>query len=519
MQPMSPRVSSVLAWTAFGLATVLAAYHYLVVKESFFDDVFIYLHMARNAVESGTWQYFPVVEREALLASSPLKLVLLSIATALASVAGFGERSLDNAQIILLLTGVLSWLAFAPFWRGRMVPYALAGAVYFLSATAFAAAFDFEGGLLFLWLFTLLRLIGQPEARPLALALLLPLGGLIRPDLAIIVYAVLVAVASTDAVVRQRLLGMRWAALLAAPSLWVVLALSLSVYPIPVTYWTKAAIPTLVENESFLQMLFERVGMVLNAPGTVSPKTATTIGVSLMLLFVVVSLPRLRHAAAVGIVATVASVGLFSRMPASFWWYYDNLVLIVLAVLLANAVFERRPGFGVVRVTSGLLVVVVLLMGAGSKALRDFPGIWSFGRDDAGRTQGYLFLARHANGDGTYMLPGVGRVLIKNPEMGITAYFTGAGAWIWDGAGLAQPLDVPAVRRSRLRYVYPRSLRLDAVEDAQVLVNRAGQSLTVVDVWAMEDRDFDKARKVCKYVIVEGALCVNPFRVVTPASP
>jgi hypothetical protein len=62
-------------------------------------------------------------------------------------------------------------------------------------------------------------------------------------------------------------------------------------------------------------------------------------------------------------------------------------------------------------------------------------------------------------------------------------------------------------------------LRLDAVEDAQVLVNRAGQSLTVVDVWAMEDRDFDKARKVCKYVIVEGALCVNPFRVVTPASP
>jgi hypothetical protein len=142
---MSPRVAG-----ALGAASLLAAYHYLVVKGSFYDDVFIYLHMARNAVESGTWQYFPVVDREALLASSPLKLVLLSIATALASVAGFGARSLDSAQFILLLTGGFGWLVFAPFWRGRMAIYALAGAIYALSATAFAASFDFEGGLLFL---------------------------------------------------------------------------------------------------------------------------------------------------------------------------------------------------------------------------------------------------------------------------------------------------------------------------------------------------------------------------------
>lgn len=516
MRAMSPRLGNVLAWTALGAAALLAAYHYLVVKVSFFDDVFIYLHMARNAVESGTWQYFPIVDREALLASSPLKLVLLSIATALASLVGLGERSLDNAQFILLLTGLFGWLAFAPFWRGRMAVHALAGAVYALSATAFTASFDFEGGLLFLWILSLVLQFVRDDPEPRVLALLLPVGGLIRPDFALIVYAVLLAMVVTDASVRQRLLAMRWAWLAAAPALWVVLALSLSVYPIPVTYWTKAAIPTLVEQESFLQKLFERVGLVLNAPGAVSPKTATMMGVLLMLLFVVVSLPRVRHAAAVGIAAVVVSVGLFGRMPASFWWYYENLVLVVLAVLLANAVFERRPGFGLVRVASGVLIAVVLLMGAGSKALRDHPGIWSFGRDDAGRTKGYLFLAHHANGDGTYTLPEVGRVLVKNPEMGITAYFTGAGGWIWDGAGLAQPLDVPVVRRSRLRYAYPPSLRLDAGEDAQALVDRAGQALQVVEVWAMEDRDFEKARKACKYVIVEGALCVNPFRAMMP---
>jgi len=108
-------------------------------------------------------------------------------------------------------------------------------------------------------------------------------------------------------------------------------------------------------------------------------------------------------------------------------------------------------------------------------------------------------------------------VLVKNPEMGIISYFSGRGAWIWDGAGLAQPMDVREVKQSLLRYAYPTSLRQDAINDAATLVNRLGQTLPVVEVWGMEDRDFDKARKVCQQVIVEGALCVNPFRIIAPS--
>lgn len=501
---------------ALAAALAMATYHYMAIKQSFFDDVFIYLHMARNAVESGTWQYFPVVEREALLASSPFKLVLMTVATAFASAIGLSARNLDNAQFILLLSGVLGWLAFAPFWRGQKTLYAVAGVVYFLSATAFTAAFDFEGGLLFLWILTLLRLFAQQDARPLALALLLPFGGLIRPDLALLFYMVLMTVAATDLGVRQRLLGVRWAALLVAPALWVVLALLFSVYPIPVTYWTKAALPTLVEHESFLQKMFERIGFVMNAPGNVSPRTATMLGVLLVGCFACFSLPRLRNPAIAGFVALVAAVLLFGRMPANFWWYYDNLTMSMMAVLFANAAFEQRSEFGTVRVASALIVVCILSLAVGSKALRDHPGIWSFATEDNGRTKGYLFLARHANGDGTYTLPEVGRVLIKNPEMGITAYFTGSGAWIWDGAGLSQPLDVPAVRNSRLRHAYPPSLRKEAVEDAQALVDRTAVSLPVVEVWAMEDRNYDEAHKKCRHVIVEGALCINPYRELAP---
>jgi hypothetical protein len=504
------------AWVACGMAFALAAHHYAVVKHGFFDDVFIYLHIARNAVESGTWQYFPVVDRGALLASSPLKLVLLTFATAVANVVGFGGRSLDDAQVVLLLAGLFGWLLFLPSWRGRTGQYAVAGVVYFLSATALASAFDFEGGLLFLWVFTLAMLLSRDDARR-GLAVVLPLGGLIRPDLALLVYIGVLALAATEASVRRRLLAMRWELLLVAPVAWVVVALAFSVYPVPITYWTKAAIPNLVEQASFLERMFERIGAVLAAPGVLSSRSATTIGVAFILLGLAATLPRCRQAALVGTGVVVAAIALFSRMPASFWWYYDNLVLVVMAQLLANVLLSDATEPGAGRAISAALVIGVLALAVGTKGLRDQPGIWSLAQQDSGRAKGYLFLARNAVGDGSVTLPQLGRVLIKNPELGITSYFTGKGAWIWDGAGLAQPLDIPEVRRSALRYAYPPSLRFDASVDAQTLVDRAGQPLPVVEAWAMEDRDFDKARKVCQHVIVEGALCVNPFRVITPS--
>lgn len=504
------------AWVACGIAFVLSAYHYVVVKHSFFDDVFIYLHIARNAVESGTWQYFPVVDRGALLASSPLKLVLLTVATAVAQVFGYGARSLDDAQFVLLLTGLFGWLLFLPFWSGRTRQYSIAGVVYFLSATALASVFDFEGGLLFLWVLTLAMLLSRDDKSG-TLAFLLPLGGLIRPDLALLVYACVFALAATDVKVRRRLLSMRWGLVLLAPAIWVAVALAFSVYPVPVTYWTKATIPNLVEQASFLERMFERIGAVLAAPGYLNSRSATAIGVAFVMLGLAVTLTRCRQAALVATVVLVLAIALFSRMPASFWWYYDNLVLVAMALLLANGLLSDASEPGAGRIISALLVIGVLALAVGTKGLRDQPGIWSLAQQDSGRAQGYLFLARHSVGDGSVALPQLGRVLIKNPELGITSYFTGKGAWIWDGASLAQPLDISEVRQSVLRYAYPPSLRFDASVDAQTLVDRVGQQLPVVEAWAMEDRDFDKARKVCQHVIVEGALCVNSFRVIAPS--
>jgi hypothetical protein len=507
----------IAAWTLFALAFAFVAYHYVVVKKSYFDDVFIYLHMARNGVEAGTWQYFPVVERSALLASSPFKLVILTVATGIAHLVGFAGRTVEDAEFVLLCAGFLGWLVFLPFWRDRLTQYAVAGAIYFLSATAFSSAFDFEGGLLFLWVLSLAAVLTRPIDSPRSLALLLPIGGLIRPDLALIVYAILLGMVVAEPRIRERLLSVSFGWLFAIPAVWVALSLTFSVYPIPVTYWTKASIPRLFEDATLLQLVFERLGTVMAAPSTFSRGTATIVGALVLLLAMVLALSRTSRPVLVGAVAVLATVLLFGRLPASSWWYYDNILLVVLALLCLNIAQPVGDGAQAVRIASATLLFVVLGLAVGTKAFRDQPGLWSFDEARAGRAQGYLFLARNANGDGSYTLPQVGRVLVKNPEMGIISYFSGRGAWIWDGAGLAQPMDVREVKQSLLRYAYPTSLRQDAINDAATLVNRLGQTLPVVEVWGMEDRDFDKARKVCQQVIVEGALCVNPFRIIAPS--
>jgi hypothetical protein len=61
-------------------------------------------------------------------------------------------------------------------------------------------------------------------------------------------------------------------------------------------------------------------------------------------------------------------------------------------------------------------------------------------------------LGSKAIGDGSYELAGIGNVFIKNPEIGMTSYFSGDKAWLWDSGGLAQPLPDPLVQNSSLRH-------------------------------------------------------------------
>jgi hypothetical protein len=508
------RFSALLPLVVAGIALVVAyawfAWFYLVKRQAFFDDVFIYLHMARNASDFGTWQYFPMVDRPALLASSPVKITLLSIAAWATVLFGHAERTFDSAKLVLVVYAPLAWLMWWPFWRKHSVPFLLLGAAYFALALALDATVDFEGGLLFFWVATLVALTTDSQRNLKAIGWALPIGFLIRPDVA---FPVVVAVLVLLGIRQLRPLALHL--LLAGAVLgaaWVLLCWIMDVWPIPATYWAKAAIPKIFEEKYMIELFFERVGWVTGFRLLGSPAAATVLGALIVFGFLFATVND-RRAKTVAAVTGLIVIALLYRAPANFWWYYQNVVLAMLGATAGlvlrhslGAPENRRLVAAASPLAFTLFVFVVLMFGKGGQ---DGPHLWNVSVPS--RAQGYQYLASRALGDGTYDLPGIGRVLIKNPEMGMTNYFAGGRGWIWDSAGLAQPLDDPKVSHSPLRHFFPPTVRRSVRDDARILADRAGVPLRVVEVWAMEDRNFEAARKACRYVIVEGAICANDF--------
>ena len=497
----------------FFVSAALSAYFYLFVKDNLFDDVFIYANIAQNAVEHGTWRYFPFVPRDALLASSPLKVTLLTASYALIALF-HSARSVFTVNLTIFISGLLSILLFLPAWRKNLTMFLFLGGVFFISSLVYIASLDFEGGLLFLWLSTLLHLMQNPKrGGGFLLSLYILIGIFIRPDCALIVYACLfVYVISSkryDIFLNVRFVCSGVAIALA----WLALAYSMGVYPLPVTYWGKASLPRLVENTAMIQHFIPRLGEKL-LPRLDNAAVTTTFSLAIVCLICGLSASRSRYAQFLLFPAVILTALLLIKLPSSFHWYYENFIFLGLAILFSNFAVARMPSDIVTKYSSALIaftMVVPALMLTGVSSQRS-P--WSFKSET--RSQSYLYIARHATGHGTYNLPGLGEVLIKNPEIGITSYFSGKGGWIWDSASLAQPLDAPEVQQSKLQYLYPLALRQTALADAKWIAQKAGKPLPAYEVWAMDNRDFEDARKKCAYVNEEGALCANPSGIVDP---
>ncbi len=255
------------------VAFAVFAHFYLKIRHGFFDDTFIYLHIAKNGAESGTWQYFPIVDRPALLASSPLKIVLLTIAAYFAQILGFGARTFYHAKLILVLYAPLPLFLFLPFWPKRKLgTFLFVGAIYFFLACCLNTIVDFEGGLFMFWMISLLLLLQELRSKSsgdvpasqylpgameksakLRFSWILPLGGMIRPDLALPVYLALLVLLPFEA--WKELFPTIIKAGLTIGIGWCLLCFVMDVWPIPVTYWTKASMPKLVEQASMLEVL------------------------------------------------------------------------------------------------------------------------------------------------------------------------------------------------------------------------------------------------------------------------
>jgi hypothetical protein len=484
---------------ALGTAIVLMFVQYLLVKRSYFDDTFIYLHIAQNAIESGTWQYFPNTDRPALLASSPLRIVVLTVATLVAWPFTQGARSFESAALVLPISAVLTCLLFLPFWWRDRSRFLLLAIPYFLFAASLEAVAEFEAGLLYWWIATIMRdyieRVDTPQAAVAAV-----LGFFIRLDIGIVVFTILLfAYGSRGELNKTRLF--RWfTAMAAIAGSWVLLCAALSVWPVPVTYWTKSALPNMFDPDRMISVVGVRLALVVFGPSTQSGVVNALVSVLWLAALVIVG-ARCEALRGSRILFAIATAGLvLSQLPASYFWYFQNMWVAGATVAIAIAIFAARSHPA--RSAAIALAILSLTIPLGSRSLRESNLPWHF--DKPSRVQGYLAMAKTFDRAGTIELPGLGRGYLKNPEIGITAYFGGANSWIWDSAGLAQPH--PEARESLLRYFYRKRLRKPPTEDLVKLTGNA--SAPIFEAWALDSRD-PKIHDNCLHAFFDGAVCVS----------
>ncbi len=505
---MEGRSLSRSRWTLFLCATIvligvsITFAQYRWVRTSFFDDTFIYLHVAQNAIEFGTWQYFPITDREAMVASSPLRAIVLTFATALAWPLTGGARSLESAALILPLSAVLSALVFLPFWWRDRVRYLMLAAPYALLCIAFESMSEFEGGLIYWWIATVVRdYVERRDTRASALAVVL--GPLVRPDIGLLgIVALFIAYRSRGDRIGSQIRRLIPAAAVAA-LVWCATALAFGVWPIPTTYWTKASVPKLFDTSYMITFFFERTGQVaLGSAPWGNRSVASALGVLWCALILILA-ARTRAFSGAGIAIIVVLIILYlARTPANFWWYYQNALIAFVA--LATCFWVCRVphngnGYG------AALLITLFAVALTSKTWRDPMLPWNFAQPS--RAQGYLAMAKSFAADGTIELPGLGRGYLLNPEIGITSYFGGANAFIGDAAGLAQA--IPQSLTSKLRLFYPASLRTTYRTDVQRLAPSADVKL--FEAWATETRDIN-AMKNCLHVVLERTVCVSAVK-------
>ncbi len=500
------------------LAFTFAGYYYFGVKMSFYDDCFIYLHMASNIVESGSAQYFQPsgLINSQLLASSPMHLYFETIAAAIVQIINDNLRTLESAKLILILNGLLMSFFFTIFWRAKDFQYYLiVSIIFWLLVPTFDSMIEMEGGLLF-FVFTAfayrLYIFESTQKDYLVFGILLGILMLSRIEIFVVAFVALsfLILLNKTKLDKNILVGMY--GLLGVVALHIVLSYILNVYPLPSTIWSKQVTGQihLFDSHTFLEVL----------PSYIQSFT----GIQIKLLFLILSaltilLCSRKVIISIGIFVTLMLL-VYHKLPANFTWYYQNAYLTILMIFMIVSIqhLKNRRSYSLAFTFSSLILLITLPII--SKYYKD-PGYeWDFSAKQS-RAISYQYIAAHHLGNGIYKFPDFLPAYIRNPEIGIIAFFSGRTSWMYDMAGLAQigNLNYPhcvglekvktssQAYKTPLKYFYPNKFQISGEEELKQLKSNS----LVLDVWGVErNTNIDQALKNCFYF--DGKICINKFR-------
>lgn len=479
---------------------------YLHTRTAFYDDTFIYLHIADNILSMGTARYFPVAHNISLIASSPLKLCTITLSILVTHLILGDIHTQCVVKATLLGSSFLALALVYPWWRRRIVQYFLLCAVFWLLSFLIPSFVDMEGGLLFVLLATLaMRYGGSEPPCDVSLGVLSALLLLARPDVGTI-WLVCVAVRAGQLrhLCRWKLPAIGFGGILA---LEVIVLSCLGTWPLPSSIWSKAvtARQHVFSTESFLHWLPTVLGNLIGLPQTglsaeVSRRLAESAACLIFVATLACRLPRLPV-----IAGWLAAILVMAKLASNYGWYYDNACVVL--IVLVGLCWQRWKEMGR-RLAMVLVPAVAACVGLSVHARLSSPLKLAWDFDRPSRMQGYLALAGDHLGGGVFRAGGLPRVRLRMCEIGIVAFFSGPTVWLDDVCGLAQAETLSGAGKSPLRFLYPASVAVTAQQELASV--SAGDSLPVLDAWGvLPDDGFDPVRSCPIYT---QGICFTRYR-------
>lgn len=488
----------IIALFLLAFSALFACGFFLFKKIAYFDDSFIYLHIAANVVEMGTARYFPIADSSMLLSSSPLKLFTLVPAFYVLEIFHVPLRNIEAARFVFFSSGLVAYLLFVPFWVNRLRIYFLLGSVFFLLSISLDTIFLMEGGLLFVSLFTLIKLLHEDTKNHFALGISVLLIGLARPEIGGVVVIVIALIYSSQP---RTLVGIMLG-LIVGFTLYAAIMIFFGVYPIPSTIWSKQMTGKLklFTDKNLIDNLSLNISniMGLHWPWMGWILIGVTAACSLVL-----SRGAIPILAAIFLLLVLANF-----MPGNFVWYSENFLIVLLSIIAAIMIESYRRGMVIISISLGFVVLLILTTTLLANFGNNKPYPWNE------NSRGYLAykeVGQSSVGDGKYIIKLYSNepVRIRMCEIGIVSFFSGPNAWIYDVCGLVQIGNLKGASQSWLRYLFPSSF----VEtgDDQIARFDDAEMIHVIDVWALRSEE-EAAGAIGKCKFVDERLCVNEYK-------